>query len=167
MTDSIIAASWIAPCSGVMASWPACAPRGRGRGGRAVADDERRGHAGADVAGDRADQLVRARLEVADVQRRRRAGFDRPGREVRLPDSEVVGRRAAVVDGDRSAGADLRGRQLDRELGEMGIDGRCCRPTPLPPPSSRNASPMPTMLKIAAAAARAKTRIVQPSRDSR
>ena len=78
---------------------------------------------------------------------------------------EVVDHRAVVAHGDRAGGGDVRRRQVDGELGQVGLDrlgGDRGRPAVIA--SSRMARPMAMMLAKAVSTPRASTTIVQVSR---
>ena len=97
--------------------------RRRGAAGTppAATDDELGRHAGFGVSGDRAVDLVRAGLQFADVELGARAGIEVVGDQVLSSHREVVDHRPVVADRQGAGRGDLRGRQVDGELRQVGL----------------------------------------------
>ena len=123
MIDSIIAWSC---CCALGGGGRVIGVPGRRRAGahrRSAATDRQLGrHAGFGVSGDRAVDLVRAGLQLADVELGARAGIEIVGDQVLSSHREVVDHRPVVADRQRAGRGDLRGGQVDGELGQVGFD---------------------------------------------
>ncbi len=74
------------------------------------------------MPGNRAVQLVRAGLELAEVQLRGLPGGDVRRDEVGPADRQVVHHRPVVAHREHAAGVDGRDREVDGELGQVGLD---------------------------------------------